>query len=76
MMSPESMNKFNVREVSRETKRVFKNLPCIVMYNKRPIAVIYDLQDGQAVQNLQSSASGGHRDHVDDDARGELQGFL
>lgn len=68
------IKKFNIRELSRETKKVLKNLPCFITYNRRVIAQIInvDIPNGVPVQDLHAPAAGGHREPVSPDEKGEL----
>ncbi|HDK42621.1 MAG TPA: hypothetical protein ENG87_04525 [Candidatus Pacearchaeota archaeon] len=59
----QAKNKYSIRQLSRETKKVLADLPCMITYNKRIIAEIkpYDLQYSKKLQNLQSSKKAGDR---------------
>ena len=74
-MESTNLPKYSIRELSRETKKVLANLPCLITYDKRIIAKIeaYDLQDSEKLQSVQPSESEGDRGQVSaDDKDGEL----
>lgn len=76
-MEDTNLPKFSIRDLSRQTKKVLKNLPCFITYNKRIIAKIehVDIQNGAKMQDMPAPAEGGDRESIPADEAGELPSF-
>jgi len=68
----QSMKKYSIRELSRHTKVVMADLPCLVTHNKKIIAKIekYDLSDSAELSGLPASTTEEDRGHLSDEAGG------
>ena len=77
-MENTELPKYSIRDLSRETKKVLRHLPCLITYNKRVIAKIehVEIDYQQHVQDLPTPATGGDREPVPADAKGELPSLL
>lgn len=75
----EGLPRYSIRDISRRTKVVMDNLPCVVTYEKRPIAVISKI-DGISsdppVQDVSASATRRDRGAVSANEEGHLPSFL
>lgn len=67
----DSIKKVTIRELVRNTSTVFKNLPVIVTFRGKAVALIspYDPKERAEMQNMPESTEAGDRNDVPGDVR-------